>query len=158
MYDRACELYYTIKGGTVDYGEEHAKEHGHVCRLFSIPPSGWSKLHVDFLSQSRYGRTFDSPHYPSWSPEHPVHFVAHSLGGTTVTVMQALIAEGHFPDAHPDMIASLSTVGAPFRGTSFPYLLGKSYQNSVDTRFFSVRVFIIWKGFVSLCVILPWLI
>lgn len=31
MHDRACELYYTIKGGTVDYGEEHAKQHGHVC-------------------------------------------------------------------------------------------------------------------------------
>jgi hypothetical protein len=53
--------------------------------------------------------------------------------------MQTLIAEGHFPDAHPDMIASLSTVAAPFRGTSFAYLLGKSYQNSIDTRFFSVR-------------------
>lgn len=30
MHDRACELYYTIKGGTVDYGEEHSKQFGHV--------------------------------------------------------------------------------------------------------------------------------
>src|SRR4051812_25998047 len=88
--------------------------------------------------QERYGRMFEQGSYPSWSPEHPVHFVAHSLGGTTVTVLQTLIAEGHFPGAHPDMIASVNTVGAPFRGTSYAYLLGKSYQNSVDTRFFSV--------------------
>lgn len=82
---------------------------------------------------------FEQGSYPSWSPEHPVHFVAHSLGGTTVTVLQTLMAEGHFPDAHPDMIASVNTVGAPFRGTSYAFLLGKSYQNGVDTRFFSVR-------------------
>ncbi|KAJ0403482.1 hypothetical protein ATCC90586_003595 [Pythium insidiosum] len=28
-WDRACELYAQIKGGTVDYGEKHAKTHGH---------------------------------------------------------------------------------------------------------------------------------
>ena len=28
-WDRAIELYYYIKGGTVDYGAKHAEEHGH---------------------------------------------------------------------------------------------------------------------------------
>lgn len=67
-----------------------------------------------------------------------MHFVGHSLGGLTATVLQTLIAEGHFPGAHPDMIASVNSVGTPFRGTPYIYFLGKSYQNSVDTRFFSV--------------------
>lgn len=29
LHDRACEIFYSLKGGTVDYGEEHAREHGH---------------------------------------------------------------------------------------------------------------------------------
>lgn len=33
MHDRACELYYTIKGGRVDYGEEHSRECGHVSQI-----------------------------------------------------------------------------------------------------------------------------
>ena len=28
-YDRAVELYYYIKGGTVDYGAAHAAKYGH---------------------------------------------------------------------------------------------------------------------------------
>lgn len=28
-YDRAVELYYYIKGGTVDYGAAHAEKYGH---------------------------------------------------------------------------------------------------------------------------------
>lgn len=127
MHDRACELYYTLKGGTVDYGEEHAKACGH----------------------SRWGRTFAEGQYPSWSAEHPVHFIAHSLGGTTVTVLQMLIRDGHFgAEAHPDMISSVNTVAAPFRGTAFAYLLGKSYENSIDTRFFSVSDRCCWCCYV----------
>ncbi|KAF8323289.1 alpha/beta-hydrolase [Clavulina sp. PMI_390] len=124
MFDRACELYYAIKGGRVDYGEQHARLYGHLIEVSH--------------KKARYGRNYEQGLYPSWSPEHPIHFVAHSLGGTTVTVMQILIAEGHFPGAHPDMVASVNTVGSPFRGTAYPYILGKSYENSLDTRFFSI--------------------
>lgn len=28
-WDRACELYAYLKGGTVDYGQTHAAAHGH---------------------------------------------------------------------------------------------------------------------------------
>ena len=30
VWDRAVELFYQIKGGTVDYGKEHSALHGHA--------------------------------------------------------------------------------------------------------------------------------
>ena len=88
MHDRACELYYSIKGGTVDYGAYHAFRYGH----------------------SRYGKHHPVGLYPSWSKENPIHFVGHSQGGTTVTVMHSMIRDGHFgQDAHPDMVVSINS-------------------------------------------------
>ena len=65
LHDRACEIFYQIKGGRVDYGEDHASEFCHA----------------------RYGRTF-SGLYPAWSSSSPIHIVGHSLGGTTVRMLQ----------------------------------------------------------------------
>ncbi|KIK70757.1 hypothetical protein GYMLUDRAFT_291035 [Collybiopsis luxurians FD-317 M1] len=45
LHDRACELYYSLVGGTVDYGEEHSILHSH----------------------SRFGRTHAQGLYPHWS-------------------------------------------------------------------------------------------
>jgi len=108
----------------------------------------------NYAQKARYGRTFATGLYPSWSSTNPVHFIAHSLGGTTITVLQTLIASGHFKevrDASNDMISSLNTVAAPFKGTPFSYMLGKSYENSVDTRFWSVSfllvVFVIYPTY-----------
>ena len=35
VWDRAVELFYQIKGGTVDYGAAHSKEHG-ACLLACV--------------------------------------------------------------------------------------------------------------------------
>ncbi|HBI04693.1 MAG TPA: lipase, partial [Paenibacillaceae bacterium] len=59
-WDRACELFAIIKGGTVDYGEVHSKRFGHA----------------------RYGRTFPGL-YPQWSKENKIHIIGHSMGGQT---------------------------------------------------------------------------
>ena len=55
-HDRACELFYQLKGGDVHYGEAHAREHGHLPVV-----QNWSK-----------GKR---PLYPAWDEAHPVHFV-----------------------------------------------------------------------------------
>ncbi len=54
-HDRACELAFQIKGGRVDYGEEHALWAGH----------------------DRFGRTYEGTAilHPEWSDQHPVHLV-----------------------------------------------------------------------------------
>lgn len=70
-WDRAIELYYYIKGGTVDYGAAHAEKHGH----------------------ERYGRTFPGI-YPQWSGENRVHLIGHSQGGQTSRMLDTLLREG----------------------------------------------------------------
>lgn len=75
-WDRACELYAYLKGGTVDYGKEHSLKEGH----------------------NRYGRT-----YPGVYPElgtvssnglKKVHLIGHSMGGETVRVFAQLLENG----------------------------------------------------------------
>ncbi|HPZ00910.1 MAG TPA: lipase, partial [Clostridiales bacterium] len=49
-WDRACELYAQLMGGTVDYGVAHAKKYGH----------------------KRFGRTYDKPLFEGFGPDKKV--------------------------------------------------------------------------------------
>ncbi|KAF9076043.1 alpha beta-hydrolase [Rhodocollybia butyracea] len=103
LHDRACDLYYALVGGTVDYGEEHSAIHNH----------------------SRHGRT-NTGLYPQWSSRNPLHFLGHSIGGPTIIKLQHLLNQGHFGShAHPDWIRSVNTISSPFRGTQAVYTLGE---------------------------------
>lgn len=116
LHDRACELFYTLLGGAVDYGEGHAEAHGH----------------------QRYGRVVDNALYPSWSLDSPLHFLGHSMGGPTIVKLQSLMAAGFFGDrGHPDMVLSLTAVSAPFRGTQLVYALGERTDSAPAVRPFS---------------------
>ncbi|OZJ06134.1 hypothetical protein BZG36_01016 [Bifiguratus adelaidae] len=110
VHDRACEVFYQLKGGRVDYGEQHSQEYGH----------------------DRYGRYYEGL-YPQWDQDHPLHFVGHSLGGPTLYKLQELLAAGHLTYTRPNgsmarpnehWILSLTGISAPFRGTTAVYLLG----------------------------------
>lgn len=75
-WDRACELYAYLKGGTVDYGEEHSKKYGH----------------------SRYGRTYPGV-YPQLGTMGPnglrkIHLIGHSMGGETIRIFAQLLENG----------------------------------------------------------------
>jgi len=88
----------------VDYGEQHSRQHYHL----------------------RYGRTIAKGMYPQWSRERPLHFLGHSLGGPTIIKLQWLLSTGFFGDKdHPDMILSVNSISAPFRGTQVVYVLGE---------------------------------
>ncbi|KAJ7246306.1 hypothetical protein B0H12DRAFT_1126622 [Mycena haematopus] len=67
LHDRACELYYALVGGRVDYGLEHSNAHNHA----------------------RFGRQIMQGQFPEWSPTRPLHFLAHSIGGPTVIKLHA---------------------------------------------------------------------
>ncbi len=69
-HDQVCEIFYELKGGTVDYGEKHANFHGH----------------------NRYGRHFPQGKYPEWDEHHPVIFMGHSFGGIAAYAMQTYLA------------------------------------------------------------------
>lgn len=122
LHDRACEIFYALKGGKLNYGEEHAAEHGHA---------------------TRYGRTYMTGLYPEWSNERPLHFLGHSFGGPTITKLQWLLKAGFFgPEYGADMLLSVTSVSSPFRGTSIVYLLGERVDCAPNVRFFSVGSFI----------------
>ncbi|MEJ7345933.1 MULTISPECIES: YSIRK-targeted triacylglycerol lipase [Staphylococcus] len=117
-YDRAVELYYYIKGGTVDYGAAHAAKYGH----------------------ERYGKTYEGV-YKDWQPGQKVHLVGHSMGGQTIRQLESLLRNGnpeeqeyqrvHGGDISPlyqgqndNMISSITTLGTPHNGTHASDLLG----------------------------------
>lgn len=73
-WERACQLFYQLKGGRVDYGEAHSRRH----------------------EIERFGPTFQAL-YPEWDEDHPVHLVGHSFGGCTARALQQMLADGCFP-------------------------------------------------------------
>ena len=105
-WDRACELYAYLKGGTVDYGQVHAATHGH----------------------NRYGRTFTGL-YPDWGTAdtsgrmRKIHLIGHSQGGQTVRVLTALLEQG----------AVVEQAATPTRELSPLFQGGKPWVHSVTT-------------------------
>ncbi|MBU3216572.1 esterase/lipase family protein [Clostridium estertheticum] len=75
-WDRACELYAYLKGGTVDYGYAHSSKAGH----------------------ERFGRTYPGV-YPEWGTTDAgdikkIHLIGHSMGGQTIRVLAQLLENG----------------------------------------------------------------
>ncbi|KAJ1685985.1 hypothetical protein LUZ63_017375 [Rhynchospora breviuscula] len=105
IHDRARELFYYLKGGRVDYGEEHSNIYGH----------------------SRFGRVYEKGHYPEWDEDHPVHFVGHSAGAQVVRVLQQMLHDKEFAgydDTSEDWILSLTALSGAFNGTTRTYYDG----------------------------------
>ena len=117
-YDRALELYYYIKGGTVDYGAYHSIKYGHA----------------------RYGKTYKGI-YPEWAPGKKVHLVGHSFGGQTIQVLEDMLRNGvpeeieyqkkHggdipeiFAGGNDNMVSSVTTIATPHNGTFISDKLG----------------------------------
>lgn len=114
-WDRTCELYAQLTGTTVDYGEAHAKAHGHA----------------------RYGRTYETPLVPDWGGKEnggqriKINLIGHSFGGATVRMLTYLLANGDdaekaasgsetsglFTGGKADWVFSVTTLCAPHNGS-----------------------------------------
>ncbi|XP_066393790.1 uncharacterized protein [Miscanthus floridulus] len=105
VHDRARELFYYLKGGQVDYGEEHSRTYGH----------------------SRFGRTYARGHYPVWDEEHPVHLVGHSAGAQVIRLLQQMLHDGEF-EGHRDTserwVLSVTSLSGALNGTTRAYIDG----------------------------------
>lgn len=120
-WDRACELYAQLMGTTVDYGEAHAKEHGHA----------------------RYGRTYKKPMFEGWGQVdengliNKVNLIGHSFGGNTVCLLLGLLDKGApeeiresgvedvsplFTGGKANWVNTLVTVCSPLNGSSLAYV------------------------------------
>ena len=62
LHDRVCQIYYQLRGGKVDYGEEHSNFHQH----------------------GRYGKTYQKGLYEEWSEKNPIIVIGHSIGIFTI--------------------------------------------------------------------------
>jgi triacylglycerol lipase len=95
-HDRACELFYQIKGGKVDYGDAHAKQYGH----------------------NRFGSTYQGL-YSQWGKGQPVHIIGHSMGGQTCRVLVELLSQNNFGMGTDETwVKSVTTISSPHNGTT----------------------------------------
>lgn len=113
-WDRACELYAQLTGGTVDYGIAHSAEKGH----------------------DRYGITYEEPLFVGWGKVKKINLVGHSFGGATIRMFLDLLANGSeaekkaaedagetvsplFEGGKGDWVYSLTALSAPHNGSSY---------------------------------------
>lgn len=123
MWDRACEMYAHIVGGTVDYGKVHSEKYGHA----------------------RYGRTYKAI-IPDWGQLDAegkikkINVVGHSFGGPTVRFFVNMMVVGcqeeidgtpeeelsdFFKGGHANWIHSCTTLASANDGISFLYAIEK---------------------------------
>ena len=120
-WDRACELYAQLMGGTVDYGKSHSEKYGH----------------------KRFGRTYDKPLFEGWGSEKKVNLLGHSHGSATIRLMATLMAQGsqeemeatHWDDISPlftggkvDWIYSITAMAGVHQGTTLAYSMKGTFD------------------------------
>lgn len=114
-WDRCCELWAIINGGTVDYGKVHSEKYGHA----------------------RYGRTYEKGLIEDWGQpgdHEKINFVGHSFGGPTALVLESLLTYGAqeeidgtpadelsdlFKGGHGDWLHSVTTLSGVNNGSNF---------------------------------------
>ncbi len=110
VHDRACELFWQLRGGRVDYGEEHAKRFGH----------------------RRYGRTYKAI-LPGWGENKPVHMIGHSMGGQTIRYLSELLAQDYFKQGTSERwILSITTISTPHNGTTLATIVSNLFWNLAE--------------------------
>ncbi|MBO6238188.1 MAG: lipase, partial [Bacteroidales bacterium] len=74
VWDRVCDLYAYLVGGTVDYGKAHSERYGHA----------------------RYGRTYEGVLKDWGTPgnHEKINILGYSFGGPTVNLLNGLLMHG----------------------------------------------------------------
>ena len=123
-WDRACELYTHIVGGTVDYGKVHSEKNGH----------------------KRFGKTYDAL-IPDWGQLDEdgkikkINLISHSFGGPTSRLFIQLLNEGSkeevegtpegelsglFKGGHTNWVHSLTNLASTNEGVPGVQALGNT--------------------------------
>lgn len=103
-HDRACEAFASLLGTRCDYGEEHARTHGH----------------------SRYGPDFTGSALLSvWDGMNPIHLVGHSFGGNTALALTAMICNDFWGvGSDCSWVVSCTCIASPLAGCTLPFAFG----------------------------------
>ena len=127
MWERSCELYAYLVGGTVDYGVVHSKKHG----------------------IKRFGRTYPGVLKDLGTPgDHAkINLIGHSFGGPTVTMFTWILTEGckeeleatpadevseFFKGGKGDWVHSATILSATNRGTSMTTIAGEKLLHTIS--------------------------
>lgn len=130
LHDQVCELFFQLKGGLTDYGEEHSKNAGH-------------KRYARY-----YGQKENTPEnasgfggkaeYPEWDSEHPLDFVGHSMGGTLIRVLQKYLDEDYFykncgfsEHTNANWVRSVTTIAGVHNGSTLTWILGADEETGL---------------------------
>ncbi|KAG2257369.1 hypothetical protein Bca52824_076663 [Brassica carinata] len=128
VHDRARELFYYLKGGRVDYGEDHSKTCGH-SQFGRFYDKGFSLFlfQVALVFTLCADESVTSGEYQEWDEDHPIHFVGHSAGAQVVRVLQQMLADKMF-DGHENTnenwVLSLTSLSGALNGGTRTYLDG----------------------------------
>jgi pimeloyl-ACP methyl ester carboxylesterase len=102
-HDRACEAFYQLFGGRVDYGEQHSGQAGH----------------------ERYGPTHHTPLHSNWNASNPVHLVGHSFGATTALELYQLLCVDFFGvGSDYRWVKSIVSIAGPLTGSTMTHMVG----------------------------------
>ncbi|KAL3659400.1 hypothetical protein V7S43_015671 [Phytophthora oleae] len=102
-HDRACEAFYQLYGGRVDYGEQHSRETGH----------------------ERYGATYSTPLHQNWNECNPIHLVGHSFGATIALELYQLLCQDFFKvGSDYRWVRSIVSIAGPLTGSTTAQLVG----------------------------------
>lgn len=133
-WDRACEMWAFLMGGTVDYGKVHSEKSGHA----------------------RYGRTYEKGAIEDWGTpgdHEKINIVGHSFGGPTVKMFAEIIthgAEEEIAGTDPDDLSdffkkdkaqklhSVTTLSGVNNGTLLASFLGKKGMQIFGAFFFDL--------------------
>ena len=114
-WERAIEVYSQIKGGCIDYGEEHSKKYN--------------------IIQEPKGKCYPGL-YPEWDETHPIHIIGHSQGGLTARMLEHLLSlsiENEKSDllsqTHTNHIISVTTFSTPHNGTSLSFIMNNKFPS-----------------------------
>ncbi|KAG1327773.1 putative lipase-like [Cocos nucifera] len=102
---RARELFCYLKGGQVDFGEEHSRIYGH----------------------SQFGKNHGQGHHPEWDEHHPIHFVGHSAGVQVVRLLRQMLSDKEFSgyeNTSEDWVLSITSLSGELNGTTRTYYDG----------------------------------
>ena len=119
-WDRAIEAFYQIKGGQVDYGSGHSKEHK--------------------IIQKPKGKFYEGL-YPQWNHENPIHIIGHSMGGQTARVLNYILTNVIYVDSlgknkessmllgeiNNNWVCSISTISTPHNGITLLDHVNKTF-------------------------------
>lgn len=124
LHDQACELFFQIKGGLTDYGEDHSNKFNHkrYSRFYGAEKDFDSTISTKYEGE---------PLYSKWNKENPLDFVGHSMGGPLLTTLQQMLEDDffykncNFPEhTSADWIRSISTISGVHNGSQLTWILG----------------------------------